>query len=236
MAQPASLWPRDARRRCWLVDSKGLVVAARTDLAVHKKPYAHEHPPAATFIDAIRMLKPTAIIGVSATPNTFTKEVVETMAQLNERPIVFALSNPTSRSECTAEQAYAWSGGRALFASGSPFDPVTFDGRRYVPRPGNNSYIFPGVGLGAFAGGLTRVTDRMFMAAARTLAAQVGDADLAQGRLYPPLARVRDVSAFIAAAVIEEALSAGLAGIEAPDDMLAYVHSQMYSPEYVPFA
>jgi malate dehydrogenase (oxaloacetate-decarboxylating)(NADP+) len=228
--------PQDARRRCWLVDSKGLVVASRGDLAVHKKPYAHEHPPAATFIDAVRALKPTAIIGVSATPNTFTREVVETMAQINERPIVFALSNPTSRSECTAEQAYAWSGGRALFASGSPFDPVTLNGQHFVPRQGNNSYIFPGVGLGAIAGGLTRVTDRMFMAAARTLAAQVGDADLAQGSLYPPLARVRDVSAFIAAAVIEEALSAGLAGIEKPDDMLAYVHSQMYSPEYVPFA
>jgi malate dehydrogenase (oxaloacetate-decarboxylating)(NADP+) len=226
----------DARRRCWLVDSKGLVVASRGDLAVHKKPYAHEHAPAGTFIEAIRALKPTAIIGVSATPNTFTQEVVETMSRLNERPIVFALSNPTSRSECTAEQAYAWSGGRALFASGSPFAPVTVDGRHFVPRQGNNSYIFPGVGLGAIAGGLAHVTDRMFMAAARTLAAQVGDADLAQGSLYPPLARVREVSAFIAAAVIEEALAAGLAGIDAPQDILAYVHSQMYSPEYSSYA
>jgi malate dehydrogenase (oxaloacetate-decarboxylating)(NADP+) len=226
----------EARRRCWLVDSKGLVVASRSDLAVHKKPYAHEHPPAATFIDAIRALKPTAIIGVSATPNTFTREVIETMTQLNERPIVFALSNPTSRAECTAEQAYAWSGGRALFASGSPFDAVTVDGKRFVPRQGNNSYIFPGVGLGAIAGGLEHVTDRMFMAAARTLAAQVSEADLAQGSLYPPLARVRDVSAFIAAAVIEEGLAAGLAGIEAPSDMLAYVHSQMYSPTYASYA
>jgi len=227
---------KEARGRCWLVDSKGLVVGGRSDLAVHKKPYAHEHPPVSTFLDAIRQLKPTAIIGVSATPNTFTREVVETMAQLNERPIVFALSNPTSRAECTAEQAYAWSGGRALFASGSPFDPVTFSGQHFVPRQGNNSYIFPGVGLGAIAGGLAHVTDRMFMAAARTLAAQVSDADLAQGSLYPPLARVRDVSAFIAAAVLEEALSAGLAGIDAPADMLAYVHSQMYSPEYASYA
>jgi malate dehydrogenase (oxaloacetate-decarboxylating)(NADP+) len=232
----AGMAERDARRRCWLVDSKGLVVASRGDLAEHKKPYAHEQAPAATFIDAIRLLKPTAIIGVSATPNTFTQEVVETMAKLNERPIVFALSNPTSRAECTAEQAYAWSGGRALFASGSPFAPVTVGGRQFVPRQGNNSYIFPGVGLGAIAGNLAHVTDRMFMAAARTLAAQVSDADLAQGSLYPPLARVREVSAFIAAAVIEEALSAGLAGIEAPPDMLAYVHSQMYSPDYAAYA
>jgi malate dehydrogenase (oxaloacetate-decarboxylating)(NADP+) len=227
---------RDARRRCWLVDSKGLVVASRADLAAHKKPYAHEHAPVAAFIDAIRLLKPTAIIGVSATPNAFTQEVVAAMAQVNERPIVFALSNPTSRAECTAEQAYAWSGGRALFASGSPFDPVTFDGQRFVPRQGNNSYIFPGVGLGAIAGGLSTVTDRMFMAAARTLAAQVSDADLAQGSLYPPLARVREVSAFIAAAVIEEALAADLAGIDPPPDMLAYVHSQMYVPHYTPYA
>jgi malate dehydrogenase (oxaloacetate-decarboxylating)(NADP+) len=192
----------EARRRCWLVDSKGLVVAGRSELAAHKKPYAHEHAPVATFIEAIRQLKPTAIIGVSATPNTFTQEVVETMAKLNERPIVFALSNPTSRSECTAEQAYAWSGGRALFASGSPFDAVTVNGKHFVPRQGNNSYIFPGVGLGAIAGSLSAVTDRMF----------------------------------IAAAVIEEALSAGLAGIDAPADMLAYVHSQMYSPDYAPYA
>jgi len=227
---------RDARSRCWLVDSKGLVVASRADLAAHKKPYAHEHAPVAAFIDAIRLLKPTAIIGVSATPNAFTQEVVAAMAQVNERPIVFALSNPTSRAECTAEQAYAWSGGRALFASGSPFDAVTVDGKRFVPRQGNNSYIFPGVGLGAIAGGLEHVTDRMFMAAARTLAAQVSEADLAQGSLYPPLARVREVSAFIAAAVIEEALAADLAGIDPPPDMLAYVHSQMYVPHYTPYA
>jgi malate dehydrogenase (oxaloacetate-decarboxylating)(NADP+) len=225
-----------ARGRCWLVDSKGLVVAGRTDLAAHKKPYAHPHAPVPGFLEAIKALKPTAIIGVSATPNTFTREVVEAMAGINERPIIFALSNPTSRAECTAEQAYQWSGGRALFASGSPFDPVTFNGQHYVPRQGNNSYIFPGVGLGAIAGDLRRVTDRMFMAAARTLAAQVSDADLAQGSLYPPLNRVRDVSAFIAAAVIEEAVSAGLAEIEPPADMLAYVRSQMYAPHYTPFA
>ncbi len=225
-----------ARGRCWLVDSKGLVVASRGDLAEHKKPYAHDHAPVLGFVDAIKQLKPTAIIGVSATPNTFTREAVETMTGINERPIIFALSNPTSRSECTAEQAYAWSGGRALFASGSPFDPVTVNGKHYVPRQGNNSYIFPGVGLGAIVGGLSRVTDRMFMAAARTLAAQVSDADLAQGSLYPPLARVRDVSAFIAAAVIEEGLASELAGIDPPADMLAYVRSQMYEPQYMEYA
>ncbi len=162
-----------------------------TELAAHKKPYAHEHAPVGDFIGAVKALKPTAIIGVSATPNTFTREVVETMTRLNERPIVFALSNPTSRAECTAEQAYSWSGGKALFASGSPFDAVDFNGRRYVPRQGNNSYIFPGVGLGVVAVGASRVTDEMFMEAARTLAETVSRADLDQGSLYPPLRNIR---------------------------------------------
>ena len=183
----------------------------------------------------MKALKPTAIIGVGATPGMFTREVIEEMSRLNERPIVFALSNPTSKAECTAEQAYAWSGGKALFASGSPFDPVTYDGRRFVPRQGNNSYIFPGVGLGVVAVRSSRVTDEMFMAAARTLAASVGEDDLAQGSLYPPLNRVRDVSAHIATSVAEVAFRNDLAGIERPDDVLEYIRSQMYEPEYASY-
>ena len=158
------------------------------------------------------------------------------MARLNDRPIVFALSNPTSKSECTAEQAYAWSGGRALFASGSPFDPVTLDGRRYVPRQGNNSYIFPGVGLGVVAVRSSRVTEEMFMAAARTLAAHVSEADLAQGSLYPPLDRVREVSAHIATAVAEVAYAQGHAGIDRPAELLAHVRDRMYEPDYPAYA
>jgi malate dehydrogenase (oxaloacetate-decarboxylating)(NADP+) len=222
-----------ARGRCWMVDSKGLVTAGRRDLAEHKKPYAHPHEPVADFIGAVRALKPTAIIGVGATPQTFTREVIETMSQLNERPVVFALSNPTSKSECTAEQAYAWSGGRALFASGSPFDPVVTGGRRYVPRQGNNSYIFPGVGLGVVSVQSSRVTDGMFMAAARTLAESVTAEDLAQGSLYPALSRIRDVSAQIAVSVGEVAFSEGLAGIDRPPDLLALMRQQMYDPNYV---
>ena len=225
----------EARRRCWMVDSKGLVVASRTGLAEHKKAYAHDHAPLPDFLSAVKSLKPTAIVGVGATPSMFTREVIEEMSRLNERPIVFALSNPTSKAECTAEQAYAWSGGKALFASGSPFDPVTYDGRRYVPRQGNNSYIFPGVGLGVVAVRSTRVTDEMFMAAARTLAASVGEDDLAQGSLYPPLNRVREVSAHIATAVAEVAFRNDLAGIERPDDVLEYIRSQMYEPEYASY-
>jgi malate dehydrogenase (oxaloacetate-decarboxylating)(NADP+) len=221
-----------ARRRCWLVDRHGLVVKGRTDLAPHKSAYAHEHPRVDGFLAAIRALKPTAIIGVAAVGGTFSQEVVAEMARINQRPIVFALSNPTSQSECTAAQAYQWSGGRALFACGSPFDPVVLDGKTFVPRQGNNSYIFPGVGLGVIVSRARRVTDDMFMAAAHTLAHLVTEADLEQGSLYPALPRIREVSAQIAAAVADTAYKGGLAGKTKPSDMLADVQSQMYDPHY----
>jgi malate dehydrogenase (oxaloacetate-decarboxylating)(NADP+) len=226
----------EARERCWLVDSKGLVVKGRADLGAHKLPYAHEHAPVADFPAALKALAPTAIIGVAAVGGTFTQGVIAEMARINPRPIVFALSNPTSKAECTAEQAYQWSDGRALFACGSPFDPVTLGGRTHVPRQGNNSYIFPGVGLAAIAVGAKRVTDEMFMAAARTLAEQVTAEDLAQGSLYPPLAQVRDVSAHIAAAVAEVAYAQGHATVPRPADLLAFVRSQMYEPRYATYA
>lgn len=224
-----------ARRRSWMVDSRGLVVRGRQALAEHKRPYAHEHPPVVSFLEAVQVLRPTAIIGVGAVPGAFTREVIETMSRLNDRPIVFALSNPTSRAECTAEQAYAWSGGQALFASGSPFDPLDVDGRHFVPRQGNNSYIFPGVGLGAVAVQASRVTDGMFMVAARMLAETVRDEDLAQGSLFPALSRVREVSTRIAVAVAEIAFAEGLAGIECPPDLEAWLQAQMYDPEYVSY-
>jgi malate dehydrogenase (oxaloacetate-decarboxylating)(NADP+) len=229
--------PAQARRCCWLFDSKGLVVAARRgELAEHKLAYAHERAPESDLVGAIRSLEPTALIGVSATGGSFTRAVVEEMTRLNPRPIVFALSNPTSKSECSAEQAYAWSGGKALFASGSPFDAVTIDGRTWVPRQGNNSYIFPGVGLGAVAARAERVTDEMFLAAAKSLAEQVTAADLAQGSLYPPLAQVRDVSLQIAVAVTEVAFRQGHAGIEPPQSLVEHVRSRMYDPSYPVYA
>jgi malate dehydrogenase (oxaloacetate-decarboxylating)(NADP+) len=226
----------EARKRCWLFDSRSLVVASRTDLAAHKRPYAHEGPRVTDFQQAVETLKPTAIIGVAAVGGTFTQPVVEAMARINERPIVFALSNPTSKSECTAEQAYAWSDGRALFACGSPFDAVTLAKRTYVPRQGNNSYIFPGVGLGVVASGARRVTDEMFLAAARTLARQTTKTDLGQGSLYPPLARIRDVSAQIAAAVAEVAYAQKLTARRRPGNVLAHIRSQMYDPRYPRYA
>ncbi len=154
------------------------------------------------------------------------------MAQINKLPIVFALSNPTSKAECSAEEAYRHTGGRVLFACDSPYDPVTLDGMTYVPRQGNNSYIFPGVGLGAIASGTRLVTDEMFMAAAHTLANLVSDEDLKQGSLYPALARIREVSAHIATAVAEIAYKRSLAAGKAPTDLFSYVQSQMYDPHY----
>ena len=224
-----------ARRISWLFDSRGLVVKQRTDLASHKQAYAHEHAKCTDFLQAVKDLKPTAIIGVAAVGGTFTPEVLREMAALNTRPIVFALSNPTANSECTAAQAYEHTGGRALFACGSPFDPVVLNGRTYVPRQGNNSYIFPGVGLGAMASRATRVTDDMFLAAAESLASLVTRSDLDQGSLYPPLAGIRDVSAQIAAAVAKVAYTQGLAPGKPPADPLAFVRSQMYDPRYTSY-
>jgi malate dehydrogenase (oxaloacetate-decarboxylating)(NADP+) len=225
-----------ARRRCWLFDSKGLVVRQRSELAHHKRPYAHEHPPVATLLAAVEALRPTAIIGVAAVGGAFDEKVVRAMASINTRPVVFALSNPTSKSECTAAQAYQWTDGRAIFACGSPFDPVTIDGRRLVPRQGNNSYIFPGVGLGLVVSGASRVTDEMFMAAAHALANMVTAADLQQGSIYPPLADIREVSARIAAAVATVAYKRGLAAQPRPTDVLSLVKSRMYEPRYPTYA
>jgi malate dehydrogenase (oxaloacetate-decarboxylating)(NADP+) len=233
--QAQGLSEAEARKRCWLVDSQGLVVASRSGLAEQKKPYAHQHEPVADFAAAVNALQPTAIIGVAAVGGTFTEPVLRSMAKFNKRPIVFALSNPTSKSECTAQEAYRWTDGRALFASGSPFDPVEVDGRSLVSRQGNNSYIFPGVGLGAIVSGARHVTGEMFLAAAETLAATVSDADLAQGSLYPPLVSVREVSARIGAAVAAVAYQQGLARAPEPADLLATVRSRMYDPRYREF-
>jgi malate dehydrogenase (oxaloacetate-decarboxylating)(NADP+) len=222
----------DALRRNWLVDSKGLVVKDRPGLGGHKLRYAHDQAPLSDFLTAMNALKPTAIIGVAAVGGAFTPDVLQTMAKINDRPIVFALSNPTSKAECSAEEAYRHTGGRALFACGSPYDPVKLDGKTFVPRQGNNSYIFPGVGLGVIASGARLVTDEMFMAAAHTLAHCVTEADLGQGSLYPALPRIREVSAQIGAAVASVAFQRGLATDRTPNDLIGFVQSQMYDPQY----
>jgi malate dehydrogenase (oxaloacetate-decarboxylating)(NADP+) len=227
---------REARQRCWFVDSKGLVVASRTDLAAHKRPYAHQHAPAGDLLAAVESLKPTAIVGVSTQPGSFTEAVVKAMARINPRPIIFPLSNPTSKSECTAAEAYGWSGGTAVFASGSPFDEVTWQGRTFVPGQGNNAYIFPGVGLGVLLSRATRVTDTMFYAAARTLAVGVSQESLDRGLLYPRLRDIRGVSARIAAAVAQVAYDEGLARAPRPADLEAAAKGMMYSAAYPSYA
>jgi malate dehydrogenase (oxaloacetate-decarboxylating)(NADP+) len=228
------LSPAEARRRCWFVDSHGLVVAERDDLAEHKLPYAHEHPPLNDFQAAVEELRPTAIIGVSGQPRTFTRPIIERMGKLNERPIIFALSNPTSKSECTAEEAYNYTGGRAIFASGSPFPPHKFYGKTYYPGQGNNAYIFPGVGLGVVVSGARHVTFEMFEAAARALAEQVTADDLAAGRIYPVLSRIRDVSAAIAEAVARIAFDSDLVTEPRPADLAQHIRDFMYDPQYTP--
>ncbi len=222
----------EAKSRMWFVDSKGLVVDSRRDLAEHKLPYARKHEFLRDLPAAIEAAKPTAIIGVSGRPQSFTETMVRRMAEINERPIVFALSNPTSKAECTAEQAYEWTDGRGIFASGSPFEPVTYRGKRHVPTQGNNAYIFPGLGLGAVVSRTKHVTDEMFYMAARAAADMTTEAELAQGAILPPLTAIREVSATIAAAVAEYAWDEGLARRRRPRDIMALVRSQMYDPHY----
>lgn len=226
----------EARRHCWYIDSKGLVVKSRTDLPHHKQPFAHDHPPMTDPLAIIEALRPTALIGASGQPHTFTREILELVSRINQRPIVFALSNPTSKAECTAEEAYGGTRGRAVFASGSPFDPVTINGNRFVPGQGNNSYIFPGVGLGVLASASRLVPDEMFLVAARTLANEVAQSDLDQGRIYPPLTRIREVSHAIAVEVVKIAQRQGLARLELPEDIGAYITSLMYQPDYPIYA
>ena len=226
----------DARKHCWFVDSKGLLVAGRDNMAAHKKPYAHEHEFIPDLSAAVKSLQPTAILGLSGQPATFTQEVVESMAKINTRPIIFALSNPTSKAECTAEQAYTWSDGRAIFASGSPFDPVKLGNQTFVPGQGNNAYIFPGVGLGVIVSRSRVVTDEMFLAAAHSLANQVSDADLERGRVYPALSLIRQVSALIARDVAKMAYDNGFTEREEPEDILADIHENMYQPVYPHYA
>ncbi|MDX2263306.1 MAG: NAD-dependent malic enzyme [Gemmatimonadales bacterium] len=224
----------EARRRCWFLDSKGLVESTRTDLQPHKRPFAHEHGPIPTLEAAVRELKPTALIGVAAQPKAFSEPVVRAMAEVAPRPIIFALSNPTSKAECTSEEAYRWTEGRALFASGSPASPVTLDGHQFIPRQANNVYIFPGLGLGVVASQATAVTERMFLAAARALAATVSRGDLADGSLFPRLESIRATSAIIATAVIKVAVEEGLATAEIPADIQGWVTNRMYQPVYRP--
>ena len=222
----------EARKRCFLFDSKGLVTASRTGLVSHKKEFAHEAEPAESFLQAVQQLRPTAIVGVAALPNAFDSMVIGEMSRINERPIIFALSNPTSKAECTAEMAYQFSEGRALFASGSPFDKVEYNGKTFVPRQGNNAYVFPALGRAAtFVKSKTMPTG-MFLAASRKLADLVTEEDLERGSLYPALSEIRPISESISVAVAEWAYTHGVATAQKPEDLDAAVKASMYVPHY----
>ena len=230
--QREGLSDAEARARCLFIDSKGTVVASRSDLPAHKRPFAQDIAAYPDVVATIEAFRPTALVGACGQGGRFTRPVIEAMIEATERPIVFALSNPTSKAECTAEQAYTWSAGRAIFASGSPFDPVTLNGRTHAPGQANNSYIFPGVGLGLMVSGATRVTDAMFFAAANTLAGMVTEADLRLGRVFPPQTRMREVAVAVATAVAGVAWDAGLAKKPRPADLRAAIASAMYQPAY----
>jgi malate dehydrogenase (oxaloacetate-decarboxylating)(NADP+) len=219
----------EARRRLWFVDVNGLVVKRRTDLMPHNLPYAHDHAPLG-FLDAIDAIRPQVLIGATGAPGTFTQAVLERMSEINSRPVIFALSNPTSRAECTPEQAYAWSGGRALFTSGSPFAPVTYGGKVLKPAQGNNAYVFPGIGLGAVACRARTLPDELFLEAARTLANLVRPADLDAGALYPPLRDIRKISLAIATSVATTAYTLRLARQPRPRNIRQRIAALMYRP------
>jgi malate dehydrogenase (oxaloacetate-decarboxylating)(NADP+) len=221
-----------ARRRNALFDINGLMIGSRNDLAEFQKPFVQDLPPISKFVDAVKAFRPTGIIGVSGVPKLFTREVVEAMAAINERPIIFPYSNPTSRSECTAEEAYRWSDGRAIFASGSPFPPVAIAGRRFVPGQGNNVYIFPAMGMAIYATEATRVIEEMFIVAAQAVAEQVTEENLASGLIYPPQSHILDSSLHVAERIATHIFDKGFARAARPKDIGALIRMRAYHPGY----
>ena len=225
--------PRErARTHTWSFDVNGLLESSRNDLADFQKPYAHPHTPVKNFVDAIESIKPTAIIGVSTVAKAFNERVIKAMARINQRPIIFPYSNPTSHSECTAEEAYRWSEGRAVFASGSPFPPVRFGDRTLIPGQGNNVYIFPAIGMAVYATRAKLITDEMFIAAARAVAEQVTKAELDVGLIYPPQSEILKTELHAAQRVAEVIFTRGLARVPKPSDIGAFIQSETYKPEY----
>ena len=222
-----------ARNTCWFVDSKGLVVASRShELIEHKLEFAHQAEGCTGLAEAIRAVRPTALIGVAGAGPVFTQEIVSLMAEMNQHPIIFALSNPTSKAECTSRDAVEWSGGRCIYASGSPMPEVVYDGRRIIPGQGNNVYIFPGVGLGVLVSQARTVTDSMFLAASRTLAKMVTAEEISEGRVYPCLSRIREVSLRIATAVAKIAFREQLTLLPEPANLEADIAMRMFQAEY----
>ena len=223
---------KEAQARVYLVDINGLLEDTRTDLFDFQEPYAHRHPPTRDFATAIESIKPTTIIGVSTVGGTFTKKVVESMSRINERPVILALSNPTDHAECTAEQAYLWSNGKAIYAAGVQFPPVHFSGRTFLPGQANNFYVFPAIGMAVFATQAARVTDEMFIEGARAVADQVPSELLNQGLLFPLQSNILETEIQTAARIAKLVFDSGLARVDRPADMVAFIRRHVYKPEY----
>jgi malate dehydrogenase (oxaloacetate-decarboxylating)(NADP+) len=230
VAQGISL--KDAQSRVYMFDVNGLLESSRTDLVDFQKPYAHSHAPTKDFVAAIESIKPTTIIGVSTIGGAFTQKVVESMSRINDRPVILALSNPTEHAECTAEQAYSWSKGKAIYAAGVQFAPVHYKGQTFLPGQANNFYIFPAVGMAIFATQAKRVTDEMFIEAGQAVADQVAPELLKQGLLYPLQSNILETEIQTAARVAKLVFDSGLARVERPADMVAFIRRHVYKPEY----
>jgi malate dehydrogenase (oxaloacetate-decarboxylating)(NADP+) len=223
---------KQAQSRVYMFDINGLLETTRTDLVDFQKPYAHKHAPTRDFVAAIESIKPTTIIGVSTVGGAFTQKVIESMSRVNERPVILALSNPTEKAECTPEQAYTWSKGKAIYAAGVQFPPVQVNGKTYLSGQANNFYIFPAVGMAIFATQASRVTDEMFIEAARGVADQVSPDLLKQGLLYPLQSNILETEIQTAARVAKLVFDSGLARVERPTDMVAFIRQHVYKPEY----
>ncbi len=222
----------EAYNKFWLFDRHGLVTKSRNDLADYKLPFARDYEFVSDFLEAIHLIKPTAIIGVSTIKSAFNQKIIEAMSELNKKPIIFACSNPTSHSECTAEEAYKWSDGRAIFASGSPFEPVELKGKTYYPGQGNNVFIFPAIGLAVLATQAKRVSDEMFIVASHALSELITDEDLSKGLIFPPIKNILEVALKVALSVAEYIFENGLAGVQKPQDLESFIICKMYHPDY----
>ena len=224
---------QDAQARVYMFDINGLLDDSRKDLFDFQKLYAHKHAPARDFVAAIEGIKPTTIIGVSTVGGLFNREVIEAMSRINERPVVFALSNPTDHAECTPEQAYTWSNGKAIYAAGVQFPPVHFNDQTFLPGQANNFYVFPAIGMAVFATQASRVTDDMFIEAAKAVADQVPSDLLEQGLLFPLQSNILESEIQTAARVAKLIFDSGLARVNRPADMVAWIREHVYRPGYV---
>lgn len=224
--------PDEARKQIILYDVHGLVESTRKDLNPAQKVYAQHMPPTKDLVEIIEEFKPTILIGVSTTGGLFSEQVVRTMAQINKRPIIFALSNPTDKAECTAEQAYEWTDGQVLFAAGVQFPTVTYKGQEFYPGQANNFYIYPALGLAVYATKAKRINDAMFVAAAAGCASVITPGQRAKGLLYPLQSEILEAEVCIAAAIAKNIFDQGLAGVEEPEDIRAWLESLAYRPSY----